>query len=207
MSIFYSSIHKILLLANMGGGSVLLFVFQRRFLDFYKKNYIVLKLRKNFSFRARFFSRKTSQTIPTLQHTFSCYWRRPVHSKSWLMPLSPLFKSIHDWTEIFDICWTQVTVFSWAPTQGSFTALQCRTKDTGHYFLKVWHVKGLGNFFTLTLFSLISFDSYHSPLIKGVFGRKKMKKNKKKTLLWINFQKWRLNSSASFFKPLLSPHC
>lgn len=32
----------------MGGGSVLLFVFQRRFLDFYEKNYIVLKLIKNF---------------------------------------------------------------------------------------------------------------------------------------------------------------
>lgn len=34
MSIFYSSIHKILLLASVGGGSVLLFVFQSRFLDF-----------------------------------------------------------------------------------------------------------------------------------------------------------------------------
>lgn len=73
MSVFYSSIHKILLLANMDRGSVLLFVFQRRFLDFYEKNYIVLKLRKNHSFRARALSRKTSQTIPTLQHIFSHY--------------------------------------------------------------------------------------------------------------------------------------
>lgn len=138
MNIFFSSIHKILLRAKMGGGSVLLFVFQRRFLDFYEKNYIVLKLRKNFSFRARFLSRKTSQTIPTLQHTFFHYWRRPAHSKSWPTPLSPLFKSIHDWTEIFYIHWTQVTVFSRASTRGSFTALQCRTKDTGYwlYFFK-----------------------------------------------------------------------
>lgn len=104
MSVFYSSLHEILLPASMGGGSVLLFVFQRIFLDFYEKNYIVLKLRKNHSFRERFLSRKTSQTISTLQHTVSHYQRRPAHSKSWPMPLSPLFKSIHSWTEIFDIC-------------------------------------------------------------------------------------------------------
>lgn len=101
MSVFYSRIHKILLQANMDRGSVLLFVFQRRFLDFYEKNYIVLKLRKNHSFRARALSRKTSQTIPTLQHIFSRYGRRPAHRKSWAMPLSPLLKSIHSWTEIF----------------------------------------------------------------------------------------------------------
>lgn len=141
MSIFYSSLHKILLLANMGGGSVLLFVFQKRFLDFYEKNYIVLKLRKNHSFRERFLSRKTSQTIPTLQHTFPHYRRRPAHSKSWPMPLSPLFKSIHSWTEIIDICWTQVTVcLSLVSTRGSLTALQCRVKDRGH-----WHYERMAH--------------------------------------------------------------
>ena len=122
----------------MGGVSVLLFVFQRRFLDFYEKNYIVLKLRKNYSFRARFLSRKTSQTTPTLQHTFSRSWSRPVHSEIWQMPLLPLLKNIHDWTEIFDTCWTQVTVFSWASAWGSFTALQCRTEDTEQKILTVF---------------------------------------------------------------------
>lgn len=148
---FYSNIHEILLLANTGGGSVLLFVFQRRFLDFCEKNYIVLKLRKNNSFRARFLSRKRSQTIVRLQHTFFRYWRMPAYNKRWQMPLSPLFKSIHDWTEIFDTCWTQITDFSWAPTHGSFSALQlknmtCRTLTV--FFLKAWHAKSLGNFFT-----------------------------------------------------------
>lgn len=132
---FYSSIREILLLANRGGGSVLLVVFQRRFLDFWEKNYIVLKLRKNNSFRARFLSRKTSQIILRLLHTFFHYWRMPAYNKRWQMPLSSLFKSVHDWTEIFDTCWTQVTGFSWASTHGSFSALQYRTQDVGHQLL------------------------------------------------------------------------
>lgn len=132
MSVFYSSLHKILLPANMGGGSVLLFVFQRIFLDFYEKNYIVLKLRKNHSFRARFLSRKISQTISTLQHTFTtkegqhiakvgqCLFH--LYSKASTAGLRFLTSAEH----------RLQSVFSLASTWGSLTALQCRVKDIGH---------------------------------------------------------------------------
>lgn len=199
MSIFYWSIHKILLLANMGGGSVLLFVFQRRFLDFYEKNYIVLKLRKNHSFRARVLSRKTSQTIPTLQHTFSHYWRKPAHRKK-LGNASFTFIQKHpqlDW-DFWHLLNTGYSLSSLWPLHGAVSLLcNAEQKMEDIDTMKVWHTKGLRNSLRLNSF-YFDFKSHHSPLIKTALEIK---------LLWINFQKCRLNyCSAPFLKPLLSRH-
>lgn len=80
------------------------------------------------------------------------------------------------------------------PLHGAVSLLcnaEQKIQDTDCIFLKGWHAKGLGNFFTLTLFSLISFDSsHHSPLIKAVLETK---------LLWINLQKQRLNYPFALF--------
>lgn len=110
-------------------------------------------MRKNHSFRARALSRKTSQTIPTLQHTFST--EEGQHTEKVGQCLFHLYsKASRAGLRFLTFAETQVTVCLLSGLyMGQFHRFTIESKkmeDTD--IMNVWHTKGSGNFFGLNSF-------------------------------------------------------